>query len=322
MRMRFTVALIAAGMAISAAACGQMGALKAKMAARDGHTYYQSGDYRRAIEKYEEALTDHGALEADPSLTAVYFYLGNSYDNLFKPARKGEEANDGYLTKAIDNYKKAAEESADPKLRKLALEYLVAAYRDKLEDPAEAEPVVQRLIEMEPNEPSNYYALSKLYEDAGRYEDAEAALLKAKELRPNDPQVYMQIGTYYNRQGQFDQAIAAFEQRATREPNNPEAYFYMVPFFWEKAQKDHTLSDAQKREYVEKGMTAVNKALSLNPEYLEAIVYKGLLLRTQANLEKDRKKQEALLAEAKSLQEKATALRKKQTAGAGAGAGE
>ena len=47
MRMRFTVALIAAGMAISAAACSQMGALKAKMAARDGHTYYQSGDYRR-----------------------------------------------------------------------------------------------------------------------------------------------------------------------------------------------------------------------------------------------------------------------------------
>ena len=66
-------------------------------------------------------------------------------------------------------------------------------------------------------------------------------------------------------------------------------------------------------------MTAVNNALSLNPDYLEAIVYKGLLLRTQANLEKDRKKQEALLAEAKTRQEKATALRKKQTAGAGAG---
>lgn len=312
--MRFTAALIAVGVAVTAAACGQMSALKAKMAARDGHTYYQSGDYRRAIEKYNEALADPEAVEADPTLTAVYFYLGNSYDNLFKPARRGEEDNDRYLTQAIDNYKKAAEVSADPKLRKLALEYLVAAYRDKLEDPAEAEPIVQRLIEMDPNEPSNYYALSKLYEEAGRYEDAEAALVKARELRPNDPSVYMQLGAYYNRQGQFDEAIEAFEQRASKEPNNPEAYFYMVPYFWEKAQKDHTLTDAQKRQYVEQGMTAVDKALSLKPDYLEAIVYKGLLLRTQALIEKDRKKQEALLAEAKSLQEKATALRKKQTA--------
>jgi tetratricopeptide (TPR) repeat protein len=319
MRMRFTAALIAVGLATSGAACGQMAALKAKMAARDGHTYYQSGDYRRAAAKYEEALTHQDALNADPSLTAVYFYLGNCYDNMYKPARKGEEANDAYLTKAVDNYRKAAEVSADPKLRKLALEYLVAAYRDKLEDPAEAEPIVQRIIEMEPNEPSNYFALSKLYEDAGRYEDAEAAILKARELRPKDPTVYMQLGAYYNRQGQFDQAIDAFEQRAAQEPNNPEAYQYMVPFFWEKAQKDHTLKDAQKREYVERGLTASNKALSLKPDYLEALVYKGLLLRTQALLEKDRKKQEALLAEAKSLQEKAVALQKKQKAAAGAG---
>ena len=322
MRMRFTAALIAVGLATSGVACGQMAALKAKMAARDGHTYYQNGDYRRAIAKYEEALANQEALGADPSLTAVYFYLGNSYDNLYKPARKGEEDNDAYLTKAVDNYKTAAEVSADPKLKKLALEYLVAAYRDKLEDPAEAEPIVQRIIEMEPNEPSNYFALSKLYEDAGRYEDAEAAIQKAQELRPNDPTVYMQLGAYYNRQGEFDKAIEAFEQRAAREPDNPEAYQYMVPFFWEKAQKDHTLKDAQKREYIERGLAASNKALSLKSDYLEALVYKGLLLRTQALIEKDRKKQEALLAEAKSLQEKAVALQKKQKAAAGAGAGD
>ena len=312
--MRFTVAVLAIGLLTSSVGCGRMAALKAKMAARDGHALYQSGDYRRAVAKYEEAIKDKAALQADPQLTAVYFYLGNSYDNLFKPARKGEEANDKYLEKAVENYKKAAAESADPKLKKLALEYLIAAYRDKLEDPAAAEPIVQQMIQMEPNEPSNYFALAQLYENAGRYEDAEQAINKAKEMRPNDPTVLMQVGTYYNRQGRFDDAIAAFEQRAAKEPNNPEAYQYMVPFFWEKAQKDHTLTEAQKREYVERGLAAVNKAISIKPDYLEAIVYKGLLLRTQALIEKDRKKQEALLAEAKSLTEKALALRKKQQA--------
>jgi hypothetical protein len=48
-------------------------------------------------------------------------------------------------------------------------------------------------------------------------------------------------------------------------------------------------------------------------------VYKGLLLRVQANLEKDRKRQEALLAEAKVLQDRAVALRKKQQASGAAG---
>ena len=46
------------------------------------------------------------------------------------PAKKGEAANDQLLTKAIEGYKTAAEKSADPKLKKLSLEYLVAAYRD------------------------------------------------------------------------------------------------------------------------------------------------------------------------------------------------
>ena len=319
MRMRLTAALLAAGVAVSAAACGQFAALKAKMAFKDANAAYQSGDYRKAVAKYEETIADQNALQADPKLTAAYFYLGNSYDNMFKPARKGEPENDEYLTKAVDNYKKAAEVSEDPKLRKLALEYLVAAYRDKLEDPAEAEPVVQRIIQMEPNEPSNYFALAKLYEDAGRYEDAEQALSKALAIRPDDPTVYMQLGQYYNRQGRFDDAIKAFEDRATREPDNPEAYFYMAPFFWEKAFKDHTLKDPQKKVYAQRGVEVADKALKLKPDYLEAMVYKGLLLRVQANLEKDRKKQEALLAEAKVLQDRAVALRKKQQASGAAG---
>ena len=66
----------------------------------------------------------------------AYFFLANSYDNLYKPARKGEAENDALLTKAIENYKLAAEKETDPKMKKLSLDYLVAAYGpDKLDDP-------------------------------------------------------------------------------------------------------------------------------------------------------------------------------------------
>ena len=77
----------------------------------------------------------------------AYFFLGNSYDNLYKPARKGEAENDAFLTKAIENYKLAAEKETDPKMKKLSMDYLVAAYGpDKLNDPVEAEAIVQKMI--------------------------------------------------------------------------------------------------------------------------------------------------------------------------------
>ena len=36
-------------------------------------------------------------------------------------------------------------------------------------------------------------------------------------------------------------------------------------FYWEKAFRDHRLPTAQKREYIQKGIDATDKALSLNP---------------------------------------------------------
>ncbi len=307
----------AAGLAVTALlGCGQFSGLKAKMALKDANGAYGTQDYRKAIPKYEEAIS------LDPKLSQAYFYLANSYDNLWKPAKKGEAANDALLTKAIAGYKTAAEKSEDPKLKKLSLEYLVAAYRDKMEDPSQAEPVVERMIQMEPNEPTNYFALSKIYEDAGKYEEAEATLVKARDARPKDPTVYSQLASYYNRQGQFDKTIESLEARAQIEPNNPEAYYTISTYYWDKAFRDFRLKEPEKRDYVQKGIDAADRALKIKGDYMEAIVYKGLLLRLAANMEKDRGRQEQYLKEADQLRDKAKTLQKTKSAGAGAGAGD
>jgi hypothetical protein len=75
------------------------------------------------------------------------------------------------------------------------------------------------------------------------------------------------------------------------------------------------LTDKQKLDYVLSGIEAVNKALGIRSDYMEAIAYKNLLLRLQANLEKDPAKQQALLREADQLRDKATELRKQKAAG-------
>jgi tetratricopeptide (TPR) repeat protein len=307
---------LAAMLGLAAVGCGKVGELKAKKAFKNANQAYQAQDYKKAADLYEETVA------SDPDLNQAYFFLGNSYDNLFKPSRKGEADNDALLQKAVDNYQKAAERlSASPseddkKLGKLALQYLVAAYGpDKLNDPAKAEPVVQKMIQLEPGESTNYFALAKIYEDAGAYEQAEQMLLKAKEVKPNNPDVYMQLAGFYNRQGQFDKTIDALEQRAAKEPNNPEAFFTISSYYWDDAQRNFRLSPDQKKDHVQKGLTAVDKALKIKPDYMEALVYKGLLLRLQANMEKDPAKQQALIKEAVTLHDQAEAIRKKKAAG-------
>lgn len=298
----------------STLACSKVNELKGKMRFREANTAYQSGNYVRAVELYEETVQN------DPNLVSVYFFLGNSYDNLYKPGLH-EPDNDAKLTQAIKNYEIAAErlptdKPEDLKLKMLALQYLAAAYGpDKLNDASKVEPILQRVIQLDPNDPLNYFSLAKLYEDAGAYAEAEQMYLHAKEIKPKDPSVYMQLAGYYNRQNQFDKTIEALEQRTVLEPDNPEAFFTLCTFYWDNAQRNVLLKDAEKKAHVDKGLTAVDRALQIRPEYMEALVYKGLLLRLQANLEKDPARQQALLKQAVQLQGQAEELRKKKAAG-------
>ncbi len=317
MRVRNKAMLAATAIvaAVAVTGCGQFSNLKARKAFKDANADYQAQRYEQAAAKYQEVVADPN-VASDPNLVHAYFFLGNSYDSMYKPARTGEAANDELLTKAVENYKLAAEKETDPKMRKLSLDYLVAAYGpDKLDDSSQAEPLVQRMIELDPGDTTNYFALANIYENSGNLDQAEAMLNKAREVKPKEPAVYQQLAGFYQRQGEFDKLIAAVQQRAELEPNNPEAHYAVATYYWDEAYRNTRLNEAQKREYTKNGLAAVDKAIALNPEYVEALTYRGLLLRVEAGMEKDAKRQTQLLDEAKQLQEKAVGLKKKQASG-------
>ena len=316
MRVRSKAILAAvAALAIASGACGKVGNLQARKAFKEANGMYQAQNYKEAADRYQEVLT------ADPNFitpdgVTPYFFIANSYDNLYKPARKGEKENDEFLTKAIENYKAASEKDTNPKMRNLALDYLVYAYGpEKLNDPSQAEPIVQKKIQLDPGETTNYFMLAKIYEDNGNLDQAEAMYTKAKEIKPKDATVYQQLAGYYQRQGEFEKLIAAVQSRAELEPNNPEAHYSIASYYWDEAYRNTRLSEAQKKEYTDKGLAEVEKALKIKPEYIEAITYKGLLLRIKAAQSKDPKEQAALLKEATQLQADAANLKKKQTEG-------
>jgi tetratricopeptide (TPR) repeat protein len=292
--------------------CGKYSwsALSAKKSIKEAHDLYKASKWKEASEKYEVAV------EGDPTLPGAHFFLANSYDNLYKPSKAGEPDNDAFMQKAIEWYKKAAENEPDPLYRKRSMEYLVAAYGpDKLNNPIEAEPIVKRMIELEPNEHTNYFALAQIYENAGRYDEAEQALVKAKEIKPNEPTVYSTLSSFYNRQGEFDKTMEALNTAANLQPDNPQGYQLIAVFYWEKAFKDKRVTPPQQKEYIAKGIEATDKALKLNNDYIDALTYKNILLRMQANLEKDRIKQKELLDDADQLRNRAIELQKKKASG-------
>ncbi len=285
-------------------------ALAETILVEEGNNLFRASDYRAAAEKYEEAL------RLNANNTDIYFNLANSYDNMYRPSRKGEPQNDAYLTKAIEHYTIAAERHSDPKMKRLALEYLVAAYGlDKLNDPNEAEAIVWQMIQLDPTEAVSYLLLADIYEDSGDYKSAEQAFVKAREIEPNDPAVHVQLAGFYNRQGDFEKTIGSLNDRIRIEPNNPEAHYTVAKYYWEKVYRDSRLDDTRKRQYVEDGIQAVDRALQINEDYMEAIAYKDLLLRLQADLEQDPARQQELLSEADALRDRATELRKQKGAG-------
>jgi tetratricopeptide (TPR) repeat protein len=310
--------VLVVGISLAATACGRysISSIRSSKAFKDGLEEYQKQDYRGATESFARSTQ----LSPDFQLAGfAYFFEGNSYDKMYRPTRKGEPENDALLEKAVENYRIAIDKLASSDLpqagqfRNLSFQYLVAAYgSDRLNDFSKAEAVAKELIAAEPNEPTNYQALGRLYQDQGRNDEAEQMFIKATEVQPNNAVGYQLLANFYNQTGDFDKTLAAFQKRADVEPNNPEAWHTMGTFYYDKVSRDSRLSPAVAKSYLQAGIQAEDKALALSESYLEAVQYKNMLLTLQANKEPNIEAKRALLAEATKYYQKAMQMRAAQ----------
>tara|TARA_B100000029_G_scaffold501527_1_gene575151 strand:- start:470 stop:1495 length:1026 start_codon:yes stop_codon:yes gene_type:complete len=297
--------------------CAFFDQLSAMRTFKDANFLYGRGDYEAAIEEYQVVLD---AVRADPEgelaqgMSIAYFYVGNSYDSLYKPAFQGERENDEFLANAEEYYQLAADNIPNAEFKKLAMQYLVAVYGpDKLNDPTRRSEMLQQMLTLEPENPDNYFVLAQLYEESGLAEDAEMIYQAAVDLNTEDPNGYLQLAGFYNRTGNFESTIEQLQARARVEPDNPEAYYTISTFYWEKAFRDFRITQDQKAEYVLAGLGAADQAIGLNENYVDALVYKNILLRMQAGMlvceDTDDteciNEQEGLIAEADTLRDRA-----------------
>lgn len=105
---------------------------------------------------------------------------------------------------------------------------------------------------------------------------------------------------------------AALEHRIAQDPTK-ENYLLLAQYSWEQVFRRRVLSESERAEYVADGLQAATSALALDPDYVEALIYKNLLLRSKAEITADPVENRRLIVEADALRARAVELRKAQS---------
>jgi TonB family protein len=104
---------------------------------------------------------------------------------------------------------------------------------------------------------------------------------------------------------------AAQTETPPRDPLSPATYHRQAVALWEKAKSDMVTVD-RALEAIEKAIAAEDRALDLNPDYTDALMFKNVLLRMKAEGTAVAAERQRLVQEADELRSRAIALRKAQ----------
>ena len=310
MKMRFQVLAIAA---LVPMLCG-CSKVQSRAAFKDGNKDYKEENYKKAVVDYEKAV------QLDPAMAEGWFYFGSSHQALYRPGKEGAD-NKEHIDKAIEAYKKSLDvnKADNERLKKVKMNTLAALTAIYSDDPYrsfdDANRYAEQLIQENPNDAKNLYAKANLMEKFGKIDEAETTYKRVTELNPNDPKACGALAAFYNKplwegRSKFDQAIEVLERCAAMTPNDASGYQKLATFFWDKAYRDPLLTDEQKEQYADKGLEMVDKALSLKPDYFEAVIFKGLLYRVKANVAKNPQLKQQYLDQALALQKQGLEMKK------------
>jgi TonB family protein len=100
--------------------------------------------------------------------------------------------------------------------------------------------------------------------------------------------------------------------KEVKEQPNAGSYHALGVLYFEKAFRGRSLTPEEKRKLIADGLAAEDSALSYDSDFVDALIYKNLLLRLQAELETDPAERTRIIGEADLLRTRALAIRKQQ----------
>jgi len=165
--------------------------------------------------------------------------------------------------------------SPDPKSNEMA-QKAVQTFKDVLD------------LDKENPDINSMISIASLYYQLREYDESKTWCRKILETDPNSSEALYRIAVI-----NFDDSL----KKSGLQGENVE--------FLNSEEKADTLADVQE------GLTALDQALKIRPDYFDAMEYQNLLWREKAKFEKDEKIKNELLRQADMVAQKALALRLK-----------
>ena len=284
----------------------------AAQALAECRTLWERDQLPQAIPRCEEAAA------LDFGLGEAHFLLGRAHYLLAARNDGGEAEREAHRRKGMESYRRylAMAESAGehPANRPRALGELLGLYILGPETDEAIVPYADELARLHSPQFEHLVYLSATYERHQRFADSERTIRLALEANPTHTETCLALAATLGRPvwggaPRFDEMIATLERCAGLTPRDPIGYFRLASMLWDKAYRDVALPADRKAAYVMRGLAHADNALAIDPDYFEAVIYKGLLLRLRARDEADPAEQARLLEDAVALQKKGLALK-------------
>jgi tetratricopeptide (TPR) repeat protein len=188
-----------------------------------GVSYYDSGEYEKAVETFKRAL------QLSPNSAESYYHLGMAYGSL------------GRYREAIEAYKSAIQVKQDY----AAAYYNLGHAYGNLKKYENAIRAFRLAIQYEPDKIDAYTALANAYFDSGKEEKAIDTFEAAIRRKPDNPYAYYNLGLLYFPGLSPARAIDAFTQAIIRDPRYAEVYFHRAYAYLLMGRGESAAGDAE-----------------------------------------------------------------------------
>ncbi len=208
--------------------------------------YLQLGDIYYRMQKWPESIAAlEQAVTLDAANKQALFTIGNAYDEQ-KDFAKAAEAYERFLKLNPENawmgYVKlgedrlalaqfepavaALEQAAQAQPKDIKVNYTLAQAYQKAGQLEKAEAAFKGLAELNQADATTYYSqIVKMYDEAGRNENAIEAAKKVIELSPKSEIAVFNLGIMYQKLKRYDEAIATFKQALQVKSDYDAAYY-------------------------------------------------------------------------------------------------
>jgi tetratricopeptide (TPR) repeat protein len=167
----------------------------------------------------------------------------------------------------------------------------------------------KKYLEAYPQDAKAQDYLIATFVNANKYEEVLKYLQEDLKKHPGDIKDHKAIVSIYLRTQRIQEA---YDWIVGHIPNaEAEPYYLVSVYSWDKANRDPSLTPEDRSKFVELGLKSVDKAVKMQPEYFDAMVYYNLLYREKAKLQTDEKVKQEYFDKADEWRNKALALREK-----------